>query len=247
MPTDNSITQYFGRNLAELLSEKIEKVYPDFNSKNFHKDVEKGVEGKSYTQRVEFIAHKLHDYLPDDYKKSVKILLKILGPENPNETGMFKEFYWIMPIGKYVEMYGLENEKISMNAIEEITKRNTGEYAIRPYIRQNPDGLLRVMKRWAKSENFHLRRLASEGLRPKLPWAPKLDIFNDNPQPVFDILELLKEDDIKFVQKSVGNHLTDWLKVNPEPAKKMLKRWQKSNDKNTQWIVKRATRKIPLT
>ena len=101
---------------------------------------------------------------------------------------------------------------------------------------------LQVMSFWANSENFHLRRLASEGLRPKLPWATKLDTFNENPIPVFGILEMLKEDDVMFVKKSVANHLTDWLKVNREPTIELIEKWRKSDNRNTQWIIKRATR-----
>lgn len=241
-----SITEQFGKSLAILLAEKIETVYPKFDSKSFIKSVDKGVTDKSYTERIEFIAEQLFEYLPKKYENAIKILTGILGEENPNETGMFTEYWWIMPIGKYVELYGLDNYETSIKAIEEITKRNTGEYAIRPFIRKYPEKCLKQMKSWAKSEDFHLRRLSSEGLRPKLPWSPKLDTFNDNPKPVFEILELLKEDEIMFVKKSVGNHLTDWLKVNYEPTKKLLKEWQKSKDKHTQWIIKRATRKIEI-
>ena len=84
---------------------------------------------------------------------------------------MFKHYYWVLPIGKFVEKYGLENFSVSIKAIEEITKRNTGEYAIRPYLRRYPKKTIAVMEKWSKSKNFHLRRLASEGTRPKLPWA----------------------------------------------------------------------------
>jgi len=83
-------------------------------------------------------------------------------------------------------------------------------------------------------------------LRPKLPWSQKLDVFVKNPQPVFEILEILKEDPIKFVQKSVANNLTDYLKVNPEPTKALLRRWSVSSAKTTQWIIKHATRKITM-
>ena len=241
-----SITEQFGKSLAILLSEKIESVYPKFDSKSFIKAVEKGVPDKSYTERIIFIAEQLFEYLPKKYESAIKILEGILGEENPNETGMFTEYWWVMPIGKYVELYGLDNYEISIKAIEEITKRNTGEYAVRPFIRKYPNKCLKQMKNWAKSEDFHLRRLASEGLRPKLPWSTKLDIFDDNPEPVFEILELLKEDEIMFVKKSVGNHLTDWLKVYYEPTKKLLKEWQTSKNKHTQWIIKRATRKINI-
>ncbi len=162
------------------------------------------------------------------------------------EVDADKEFYWIMPIGKFVEKYGLDNFDISIKAIEEITKRNTGEYAIRPFIRKYPEKTVKIMSEWSKSDNFHLCRLASEGLRPKLPWATKLDTFIESPKPVFQILENLMEDDIKFVKKSVANHLTDYLKVNKNETVKFIKKHQRSENKNTQWIIKHATRKIKI-
>ena len=246
MEKDKGITQYFGANLAELLSDKIGEVHKDFNKSDYVEAIRKNCNNLGYTQRIELHADQLHHYLPHDFIKASDILIAILGDENKNETGMFSEFYWVMPIGKYIEKYGLEHFEQSMYAIEEITKRNTGEYAIRPFIRKYPEETLLKMTEWAKSENFHLRRLASEGLRPKLPWAPKLDTYINNPEPVFDILEILKEDEVMFVKKSVANHLTDWLKVNREPAVELIKKWSKSDNKNTKWIIKRATRKISI-
>ncbi len=246
MSEDRSITKYFGDNLAELLAEKIKLIYKDFDSKTYIKNIREKCVKLGYTKRIELHAEELNQLLPNSYPKSVKILTQILGKENPNETGMFKEFYWIMPIGKFVEKYGLDNFDISIKSIEEITKRNTGEYAIRPFIRKYPEKTVRIMLEWSKSDNFHLRRLASEGLRPKLPWATKLDTFIKNPKPVFQILENLMEDDIKFVKKSVANNLTDYLKVNKEEALKFIKKYLSSDNKNTLWIIKYATRKIKI-
>jgi 3-methyladenine DNA glycosylase AlkC len=237
-----SITDAFGVSLAELLANKIVLVHRNFKKKEFCKCVEKGVVGKAYTQRNEVIADNLKKFLPEEFKAAVSILMKIIGPENSEETGMFTNFYWLMPVGKFVEKYGIDHFRVSMTAIEEITKRNTGEYAIRPFARAYPNETLKLCRKWAKSKNFHLRRLASEGLRPKLPWAPKLDTWNADPKPIFQILELLKEDEIKFVKKSVANHLRDWLKVNPTEAKKLIGRWTKSRNANTQWILKHAHR-----
>lgn len=244
MGTTVKITELFGANLAALLADKIVPEYKKFDKKGFIIAIDGRVKDKTYTQRIEIIAEELRHYLPQNYSKALAILMQILGPENPNETGMFREFYWLMPVGKFIEKYGLDDFDISMQAIAEVTKRNTGEYAVRPYIRAAPEKALGYLTKWAKSDNFHLRRLASEGLRPKLPWAPKLDTFIDNPASVFAILEILKEDPVKFVQKSVANHLTDYLKVNPAPTEKLLDEWRKSDNKATQWIVKHATRKI---
>lgn len=244
MGTNYSITEQFGSNLAKLLAEKIGKVYPEFDADYFIHDTDSKTVGQNYTQRVATLAELLRSYLPADYKEALPILMAILGEENPNETGMFTHYYWILPIGKFVQEYGIEHFDISMKAIEEITKRNTGEYAVRPYIRKYPEASLEIIEKWANSPNFHLRRLASEGLRPKLPWASKMDTFIENPRPVFQILELLKEDEVLFVKKSVANHITDWLKVNREAVLPLIERWKASENRHTQWIIKRATRKI---
>lgn len=244
--SDYSLAQHFGVNLAELLSGKIKAVYPKFDEQKYIKNVASKVNDLAYSGRIELHARELNSALNLDYKDQIEILTSILGEENPNETGMFKNYYWVLPIGKFVEIYGINDFETSINAIAEITKRNTGEYAIRVFIRKYPNKMLEVMRNWAKSRNFHLRRLASEGLRPKLPWASKLENFIDDPKPVFEILELLKEDNVKFVQRSVANHMNDYLKLNFDAAKELLGKWAKSKNQNTQWIVKHATRKIKI-
>lgn len=243
METDTSIAGRFGKNLALLLADKISAVDRSFEKKAFVRAVANGCEGRTYTERVNLLADSLGLFLPKDYEKALPILTAVLGEENPHETGMFTHFYWILPLGKYVEKFGLDHFDLSMDAIAEITKRNTGEYAVRPFIRKYPREALKRMRAWAKSPNFHLRRLASEGLRPKLPWAPKLDLFVDKPEPVFEILELLKEDEVRFVKRSVANHLTDWLKVNPGAGQGLVDAWRRSENAHTQWMVRHATRK----
>ena len=172
-----SLAEYFGRNLAEILAGKITEVFSTFGTEGFIESTDQAVSGKTYTQRIEFFADQLNTFIPLDYPQSIELLVSILGDENPNETGMFKHYYWVMPVGKFIEKYGTGHFDISMKAIAEVTKRNTGEYAVRPFIRKYPNESIRRMHEWAASDNFHLRRLASEGLRPKLPWAPKLDTF----------------------------------------------------------------------
>lgn len=133
-----------------------------------------------------------------------------------------------------------------MNALGEITKRGTSEYAVRAFIRAYLKQSLAAIKSWAQDGNFHLRRLASEGTRPKLPWASKLDLFINDPAPVFEILEILKRDEVKFVQRSVANNIADYLKVNFPAAKELILRWSRDADPHTQAIIKHATRKIKI-
>lgn len=237
-----SIAGAYGENLGLMLASKISGIHKNFKSKQFVQSVKQQVGGKTYTERVEIFADLLKEYLPEKYEDAIQILVQIMGPENEKETGMFTNFYWLLPVGKFIQKYGLQNFTLSIKAIEELTKRNTGEYAIRPFARKYPSKILAVCKRWAKSKNFHLRRLASEGLRPKLPWATKLDIWDAAPESVFEILEILKEDQVKFVKKSVANHLRDWVKVNQREAEKIISRWAKSKNEHTKWILKHAQR-----
>jgi 3-methyladenine DNA glycosylase AlkC len=246
MTEGKSITKWFGANLAELLADKIRTVNRKFDKARYIARIKKECNDLGYSKRIELHADVLRELLPPSYSEAVKILISILGEENPHENGMFTNFYWIMPIGKFIEKYGLEDYDVSIHAIEEITKRNTGEYAIRPFLKLYPQKTVKIMQKWSRSRNFHIRRLASEGSRPKLPWSTKLDVFIDNPEPVFQILKILIEDDVKFVQKSVANNLTDYLKVNQTAAVGFLKDFIKSDNKNTQWIIKHATRKIKI-
>ena len=235
---------WFDKDLALLLSDKISALDADFGSASFIRKIANGVDTLELKDRVELIADKLHEALRKSYPENVGILVQILGPENEKETGMFKEFYWVMPIAKYVEKYGLDDFTISIKAIEEITKRNTGEYTIRPFIETYPRETLDVMVNWSKSKNKHVRRLASEGGRPRLPWAPKLNMFIENPTPLLPILENLKDDPSKYVQKSVANCINDILKDNPETGKELIESWALNPTKERSWIIKHALRNL---
>lgn len=243
---NSRLAVYFGEKLAQILSQKIKAVYPKFDAHSYCGQIAATTPKLGYSQRILAHANALNELLPPDFRRAAEILVAILGEENPSETGMFKHFYWTLPLAKYVEIYCLDDFEASMSAIEEITKRGTGEYAVRAFIKKYPQNSLKTMTQWAHSSNFHLRRLASEGLRPKLPWASKLELFVCNPSPVFAVLEVLKEDEVRFVQHSVANNVADYLKVNFAAAKELLMRWQSSQNKNTQQIIRHATRKIKI-
>lgn len=242
MDQPQKLKDWFGANLAEILGEKIIAVHPSFPQKRFVQAVQKSCGPLELKDRQTLISAQLREALPADYPEALAILLQVLGPENPEETGMFKKYWWIGPIALFVEKYGLEHFDLSMKAIYEITKRNTGEFAVRPYIEAKPKKALQYLTKWAGDPSFHPRRLASEGLRPRLPWAAKLRLFLDDLDPVWAILERLKEDPSKFVQKSVANHVNDLLKERPEAARAVLDRWAQSAHPATTWIVSHAVR-----
>lgn len=233
---------YYGKDLAILLADKIYGVYPLFQKKDFIDTVDRKTLNLELKDRIRTITEALHEYLPLSYAEVIKILVSILGPSNPYETGMFKQGYWIMPIAFFVETHGLDDFELSTNAIYQITQRNTGEYAVRPFVIKYPKEMTSLMLRWSLDTNVHVRRLSSEGMRPRLPWAKKLDQFVSNPGPILPILENLKEDDSLFVKKSVANNINDILKDNYEIGIKLLKKWSESQNTNTRWIIKHALR-----
>ncbi len=235
---------WFDKELATLLASRIVEVEAGFDTFSFVSEVDAGAQDLELKARVALIADRLHKYLGGSYPQNLEVLLEILGPENPKETGMFTEYYWVMPIAYYVEKYGLDHPDISLAAIEEITKRNTGEYAIRPYLTLHPEVTLNKMQFWARSPNFHVRRLASEGGRPRLPWAAKLDTFIDDPTPLLPILRILRDDPIKYVQKSVANCLNDIFKDNPDLAREEVESWISDATASRKWILKHALRTL---
>lgn len=236
---------WFDKELAELLSQKILVADPSFREKEFIKSLERNLEPLELKDRVEKIADALYKSFECNYEYGISKLIRVLGPENEKETGMFTEFYWVMPIAKFVEKYGLNYFKESMHAIEEITKRNTGEYAIRPYIENNLDETMKQMSKWSLNSNSHIRRLSSEGLRPRLPWAKKLDIFIENPKPIIPILKNLKDDESKYVQRSVANCLNDIFKDNFDIGKEVIENWNEIGiGKERRWIIKHSLRNL---
>jgi 3-methyladenine DNA glycosylase AlkC len=242
MPEHKKLKYYYDKELAKLLAGKIKDPFPEFDDITYIKKVSISVDELELKARVEIFADCLHEFLPSNYKKAVSILVKILGPENKKETGMFTEGYWLMPVAYFIEKYGTADLGTSVNAIAEITKRHTGEYAVRPFLKKHTKKMLVQMKKWSNEKNVHLRRLACEGVRPRLPWAKRLDEFIESPELIMPILENLKEDESKFVQKSVANCMNDILKDNYDMAMSVLGKWASSDNKNTKWIVKHALR-----
>ena len=233
---------WFDDELAILLAQKIIVISPNFPLQKFIDAVVSKIPSLELKDRVEIFADELSYTLGNDYVRNIKILEQILGPENEEETGMFTNYYWIMPIAKYVEKYGLSDFDISMQAISEITKRNTGEYAIRPFLEQDFDRTFKAMKIWSKSENKHIRRLSCEGLRPRLPWAKKLQICIDQPELLLPILNQLKNDSSKYVQNSVANCVNDILKDNFEIGQSLIKDWCVDFTAQRKWIIMHAIR-----
>ena len=233
----------FGTEAATILSQDIVKSHPEFDAQGYVDEVTREVEGLELKDRVMRMTTALRTRLPSEYSAAVQVLVDSLGPEIQGQDGMFTEGWYLMPVARFVEEYGLEHPEISMAALNEITRRHTAEYAVRPYIEQHFEYSMEVLREWVKSDNHHVRRLVSEGTRPRLPWATKLKCFIES--PALELLQPLQNDESLFVRKSVANHLNDISKDHPDLVIETSEKWLRdSPTENTHWIVNRGLRTL---
>jgi 3-methyladenine DNA glycosylase AlkC len=143
-----------------------------------------------------------------------------------------------------VAKYGLDHYDLSMGALYQMTKRFTAEGAIRAFLLRSPEKTLAILSRWAEDENCHVRRLVSEGTRPRLPWAIQLKPFIADPRPVLKLLEKLRTDPELMVRRSVANNLNDIAKDNPDQVVETLRRWSRIDNDGTRWLIRHAARTL---
>lgn len=225
------------------ISEKLSSVVPSFNSKDFSGDLIGQLDDKELFARFDCIVDSMQKNMGTDYSNSIHAFYNMLGPELTKPEGMFSFGWWLWPIGRYVERYGNENWKISLSFLKELTKRFTGEYAIRSLLKKHPREVMDELIVWTHDDNVHVRRLASEGVRIRLPWSEKLLVALEEFERYVEILTNLKDDPERFVQKSVGNNLNDLYKESPEKAEYIIEQWRKSSSSDMQeWIIKHGMR-----
>lgn len=238
---------FYDVSTAQLIADKITDQRKTFNTYQFVSYVKKGIFGKELFERLDVFVDAFEQTLGNNYIKNMHLFEKILGPENEVETGMYKQGYWLWPVGRYVERHGTEDFSTSINFIHELTKRFTGEFAVRPILERYPRRTMIVMKKWSKDKNVHVRRLSSEGIRIKLPWAKKSLVCVDHFSIYKEILTNLNSDPSRYVQKSVGNNLNDLYKHSPDLALEIINEWKIENpSRETRWVINhglRSTRK----
>ena len=225
----------YTKQLVTNLGDEIFKHYTDFDTKAFSNSIfNKDWKNKELKQRMHHIAECLHQSLPSEYGMAISILKPVSEKFEGFEYMFFQD---------YVECYGLDDFETSMTALEHFTKYASSEFAVRAFILQDEKRMMKQMLQWAKSDNHHVRRLATEGCRPRLPWAMALPAFKRNPNAVINILEILKNDTSEYVRRSVANNLNDISKDNPEIVLSLAKQWIGSNA-STDRVVKHACRTL---
>jgi 3-methyladenine DNA glycosylase AlkC len=229
------LKEMFGRMFYMQLADAIKQVYRPFPSDKFMTGVLEPLATLSLNERMRNTSVVMKQYLPADYKASVGILKDVVP--------MLPRGYTSLTFPDFVSQYGTHDFKTSIEALRYFTRFGSSEFAIRTFLKLDFDRTIRVMYGWSEDENEHVRRLSSEGSRPRLPWSFKLDAVIHNPKVTQPILENLKMDDSLYVRKSVANHLNDISKDSPDYVLRLIKGWDKSHP-HTTWIVKRGCRSL---
>ncbi len=232
----------YGPEIPRKISAMISAVHPSFNAQGFVHEALTGYTALEFLERGRHMARVLRRHLPDDFAQAARILTRSLGPkfERTDYFGMAPFVY--LPYVFYIAENGLDHFEAAMNAQYEITQRFTAEYSIRSYLLRYPERTLKHLRLWTGDSNPHVRRLVSEGTRPRLPWAPRLPLFQKDPRPVLELLELLKDDPEPYVRRSVANNLNDIGKDNPAVLYETARRWMKGAGPERRNLIAHALR-----
>lgn len=225
----------YNKAFIQELGNKLNAVSISFDTDSFvNSIINNDWEQRELKDRLRFITNNINTHLNYSYPKQIELLSEIVTDYGGLKGMVFPDF---------IQVYGLDDLTISLNAMELFTQYSTAEFAIRPFIEKYPTEAMPQMMLWSTHENHHLRRLASEGCRPRLPWALKLSDFITDPTPTLPILEQLKNDSSLYVRKSVANHINDISKDHPELVLTLTKKWHGVTT-HTNWIVKHALRTL---
>ncbi|MFD2204303.1 DNA alkylation repair protein [Kiloniella antarctica] len=222
----------------------------DFDREGFIAFATEGLAELELKQRSDQITTALYRYLPNDFCCAAEILLETLQPEEnvsisdqaTTDTGVAG--WLVMPMCDYVARYGQEYFSLSMELLKEMTKRSSSEFAIRHFLISSQKETLSEVLLWAEDDNYHVRRLASEGTRPRLPWAMQLPDFISNPVPLIPLLEKLRDDPEEYVRRSVANNLNDIAKDHPDLVADIAHKWMKGASKERQKLIRHACRSL---
>jgi 3-methyladenine DNA glycosylase AlkC len=223
---------FFTVSFVNRLCNAIDVVDSNFNAGQFSTLVfASGWDDLELKQKMRHVTRCLHEILPD-YPTALNILLEVSTQFSGFDSLVFSD---------YVECYGLEHRDISLPALVQFTKLCSSEFAIRPFLIQDLEDTMKHMLSWADDEDPAVRRLASEGCRPRLPWAMALPQLKKDPQPIFPVLEKLKNDQSETVRRSVANNLNDISKDHPRIVLDICERWTGISEE-TDRLVKHACR-----
>lgn len=241
----------YGPEIPRRIASMISHANPAFDGQKFLDYVLPDYESLELMPRGWHMADGLRHALPDNIELAIDMLLNSLPPARPDiavnsatedREGNTLAPFLFMPHTFFVARYGLDHFEASMRAQYELTQRFTAEFSIRPFLQHHTQATLAMLESWLNDPSEHVRRLVSEGTRPRLPWASRLPAFQKDPTPVIRLLEALKDDSSLYVRRSVANNLNDIGKDNPDVMLDTAERWMMGASEHRAWLVKHALR-----
>lgn len=237
-----ALKDQYGPEVVEWLAQQIHAVYPVFNRRAFSDEVLATFETLELMARGKHMAQCLNHYLPQSYPEAIDILVRSMGVKLSDSRSFSMTAFYYLPHSFYISEYGLDHFEVSMAAQYELTQRFTAEFCIRPFLLKYPEQTLECLRGWLNDPSEHVRRLISEGTRPRLPWGVALKPFKQDPTAVLPLLEALKDDESLYVRRSVANNLNDIGKDNLAVLCEVCDRWLIDADANRRWLVNHALR-----
>ncbi len=236
------LKNFFNAEAVREIGRMISVVHRSFDASSFHKHATRSLDTLELLPRAKHIAAVLREHLPPDTKKALTILIDSLPEVVPvDENHAFSSFIFL-PHTVVIADHGPMEFELGMRANYEVTQRFTAEFSIRPFLMQHQARTLKMLEKWTSDKSHHVRRLVSEGTRPRLPWASRLPMFQRDPSPVIALLDMLKDDPSLYVRRSVANNLNDIGKDNPDVLFSTARSWLKGASTERQWIVNHALR-----
>lgn len=234
----------FGHEIPDRIAVAISNVDSAFDGPAFIAFCLEGYDDLELTPRARRISDGLARLLPADRGQAMQIIMGALGTENTAQelTGM--ESFVYLPYVFFVADHGLDHFETAMSLQYDLTKRFTAEFSIRSYIENHYQQTMDRLRIWATDDNVHVRRLVSEGTRPRLPWAPRLTRFVEDPDPVIDLLDLLKDDPEEYVRRSVANNLNDIAKDHPHRVTELAKDWWNGASRDRKRLLRHGLRTL---
>jgi 3-methyladenine DNA glycosylase AlkC len=233
-----------GVHAIKRIAQSVALVMPGFNARAFQRDAERGIDELELKARVHHLIAVLHHHYDLPFKKLSKHLQDLPAVWDRGSAADNKAGFAAWPLIDYVATHGLQYPKEALQTLEKLTPLFSAEFAIRPFIQQHTVFTYEKLLEWCEHPSEHVRRLASEGSRPRLPWGMRLPQFINNPEPLVGILEKLKVDESLYVRRSVANNLNDISKDNPEWMINLCESWLADSHEHTDWIVKHALRSL---
>ena len=222
--------------LAQALANELRRAWPELPAAQFTRGVAAALEPLELLARADLLAERLVATLPMAFTEAAAVLWRAL--ESPTFTG-----WMTLPCGTFVAKRGLDEPDVALPLLAGLTPRWSSEAPIRPFIERHPTLTYEYLRRWCFDEDEHVRRLVSEGTRPRLPWAPLLRDLIADPLPNIPLLEALVEDPSAYVRRSVANHLNDISKDHAEIALDLADRWVDRGDAGA-WVVRHGLRTL---